>query len=80
MPARIRESDCIRISIADTAQNPREPEKEENVQMFSPGIRSSAAQRLPAKMPITMTLMNDGVSFLKTICPSALTMFLPCVL
>ena len=64
MPARILVSDCISISIADIAQNPREPEKEENVQMFSPGIRSSVAQRLPAKMPITITLINDGASFL----------------
>ena len=68
MPARILVSDCIRISIADTAQNPSEPEKEENVQILFPGIRSSVAQRLPAKMPITMTLMNDGTSFLNVMC------------
>ena len=64
MPASSLVSDCISISIADIAQNPSEPEKEENVQILFPGIRSSVAQRLPAKMPITMTLINDGASFL----------------
>ena len=68
MPARILVSDCIRISIADIAQKPSEPEKEENVQMLFPGMRSSVAQRLPAKMPITITLMNDGTSFLNVMC------------
>ena len=67
MPARILVSENIRTSIADIAQNPNDPEKEEKVQIFSPGIRSSAAQRLPARMPITITFINDAASFFNVI-------------